>query len=147
MILLSCIRYRLVTASSPLSLPSTNSARFNLTVPNTILSARVPGEYSCKISKCISHSWSMPVRSTVKRTGKDFSYSHVALWSLTKAFEVWPRCSAEVDEGRCHLTYEVPQTSGILLRSMTYRHREKEDKLRLGRLLLTRKKSSNLGCS
>ena len=31
-----------------------------------------------------------------------------------------PRCSAVLEEGRCHLTYDVPETSGTLLRSIIY---------------------------
>ena len=122
LILLSCIKYRLVIVSSPSSLTSTYSARFNLTFPSTILSALVPGEYSCKTSKCISDSCSQPVLSAVKRTGSVLKYSQEALCSLMTAFEVCPRCSADVEEGRCHFTYEVPETRGTLFRSMICYH-------------------------
>lgn len=34
--------------------------------------------------------------------------------------EVRPRCSAEVEEGRCHFMKEVPVTRGTLLRSIIF---------------------------
>lgn len=53
----------------------------------------------------------------------------MARWSWMGALSVRPRCSAALEEGRCHLTDAVPAISGIFVRSMMRRVR------------------SNLGCS
>lgn len=57
--------------------------------------------------------------SIVRRTGSGREYSQETLCSFMGARSVRPRCSAEVEEGRCHLTYDVPVTSGTLFRSIT----------------------------
>lgn len=119
-ILLSCIKYLLVTVASPSSPPSTNSAKLSFTLPRIILSPRAPEEYSCMTSKWTSDSCSMPLRSNTSRTGRFFSYSQDTLCSLISSFDVRPRCSAELEEDKCHLTYEVPETSGTLLRSIIF---------------------------
>jgi hypothetical protein len=44
----------------------------------------------------------------------------MALWSRMGDLGVWPRCSAEEEEGMCHFTVEVPQTRGMLVRSIIW---------------------------
>jgi hypothetical protein len=79
LILLSCMRYLLVTpGSSPgtttISLCSTYSARLSLTVPSLIRSLLpVPLLYSCRTSNSAKHSCNMPFLSTVSRTGSVMS--------------------------------------------------------------------------
>lgn len=46
------------------------------------------------------------------------SWSKMTLWSLMLHLGVLPRCSAAVEDGRCHLTKDVPETRGTLFRSM-----------------------------
>ena len=88
LILLSCIKYLLITPSASggwpgepggpglcSSLAYTYSARLSFSLPSVMRSFFPPVPYSCCTSKSMKQSWSMPSLLTVRRTAVCCSYS------------------------------------------------------------------------